>query len=335
MRIDGKLRIGQPATPCPPQEPSELSDADEHKAGQIAERAFGLFRKLVPREPFAIHILNLHVQYDEPLAPTQCTLKFASRDANTAPMVAAGEKQLSVGSVDRRGLATVDTAEEDFSKAARDPRVAETQGPFLVDARESLPSLDKLGVLGATDQPSCTPACLDCDCEVVVPPVANMPRLVSYSREGIQEDSLSSLIAMGFSAERARDALSATSGDMPAAVEHLLRRTVLGSSGSGAELLSLPAVACDRPEGASTASAAIDASTASNASNASTAGTASTVSGGSRGRKRKNEQAHALRSAVDIGALLGARGVGARKGGAVAVQSNTAISATSIQVIVD
>ena len=52
-----------------------LSVNDQLLSQQLAERAFGLFQKLVPNEPFSLHILNIQVGFSETV-PGQQSLSF-------------------------------------------------------------------------------------------------------------------------------------------------------------------------------------------------------------------------------------------------------------------
>ncbi|CAE7460390.1 POLI [Symbiodinium pilosum] len=80
---------------------------DERLQGQIADRAFALFRKLVPpQEPFVLHILNLQVGFGEALG-TQRRLSFNASQAPALPSAAPIEGiELSDSGEETVGLST-------------------------------------------------------------------------------------------------------------------------------------------------------------------------------------------------------------------------------------
>ena len=82
------------------RQPGEQGD-DERLQGQIADRAFALFRKLVPaEEPFVLHILNLQVGFGEALG-AQRRLSFgASAPSATATTASAAQPQAQVEGIE-------------------------------------------------------------------------------------------------------------------------------------------------------------------------------------------------------------------------------------------
>ncbi|CAE7631210.1 POLI [Symbiodinium sp. CCMP2456] len=80
------------------RQPGEQGD-DERLQGQIADRAFALFRKLVPaEEPFVLHILNLQVGFGEALG-AQRRLSFGA-SAPSATASAAAQLQAPVEDIE-------------------------------------------------------------------------------------------------------------------------------------------------------------------------------------------------------------------------------------------
>ena len=67
LPIEDEMKTGKDA--------ETLSVSDQLLSQQLAERAFGLFQKLVPNEPFSLHILNIQVGFSETL-PGQQSLSF-------------------------------------------------------------------------------------------------------------------------------------------------------------------------------------------------------------------------------------------------------------------
>ena len=65
---EGEMKTGKDAA-------ETLSVNDKLLSQQLAERAFGLFQKLVPNEPFSLHILNIQVGFSETV-PGQQSLSF-------------------------------------------------------------------------------------------------------------------------------------------------------------------------------------------------------------------------------------------------------------------
>eukprot|EP00438_Fugacium_kawagutii_P033205 Skav219819 [mRNA] locus=scaffold147:416447:418114:+ [translate_table: standard] len=64
-----------------------ISENDRVLSKHLADRAFALFQKLVDREPFSLHILNLQVGFSEPLRGQQ-SLSFKPPVSATSPSVA-------------------------------------------------------------------------------------------------------------------------------------------------------------------------------------------------------------------------------------------------------
>ena len=117
--------------------PGEEGD-DEQLQLKIVDRAFALFRKLVPpAEPFVLHILNLQVGFGEALGSQQRLSFGASGAAQTSPPAAAPIDQGPVDielsdSEDGRPLASVE--DEKAESAAADGNVG-------ADALSSLTSM--------------------------------------------------------------------------------------------------------------------------------------------------------------------------------------------------
>ena len=67
-------------------EPETLSVNDQLLSQQLAERAFGLFQKLVPTESFSLHILNIQINFSESVRGQQ-SLSFSSFKPVVGPVV--------------------------------------------------------------------------------------------------------------------------------------------------------------------------------------------------------------------------------------------------------
>merc|ERR1719424_1640280 len=80
MHLGGKFRISMDPAPDASTNAQAgaavLSSADDIKINRIVECAFGLFKKIIPCEPFSINIFNLQVQFDEALPSSQRRLSF-------------------------------------------------------------------------------------------------------------------------------------------------------------------------------------------------------------------------------------------------------------------
>mmetsp|Transcript_27161 Transcript_27161/g.63163 ORF Transcript_27161/g.63163 Transcript_27161/m.63163 type:complete len:600 (-) Transcript_27161:33-1832(-) len=77
VRLDSSvISTSRPRPNSPPVDAAELSEADLASAARLSERAAAIFRQLVPDEAFALHILNMQVQYAEALSTSQRRLQF-------------------------------------------------------------------------------------------------------------------------------------------------------------------------------------------------------------------------------------------------------------------
>ncbi|CAK0906643.1 unnamed protein product [Prorocentrum cordatum] len=169
MHLDGGLRIASgsaagstgtttmgagPSAACSEAAPSALlSEADGLKARQVAERAFGLFRKMVPSEPFALHILSLQVQFDEAVPLSQRLLQFAPRDEAASGVAAAANglpQAAGAGSPvarDRRASASV--AAPEGSCGSPGAAIASGRGPGKRPQAAEFFSQSRLSFIGS------------------------------------------------------------------------------------------------------------------------------------------------------------------------------------------